>query len=61
MSERMGLPVPTKSVCVNLLLTGEIVAGDFYTFYSMLRKNEPDVDRVTLISAGGDVAESLKI
>jgi hypothetical protein len=59
--ERFGLPQPTKPICSYVLLKGEIVAGDFEAFRSMLQQTEPYVHTIALLSPGGDVADSLKI
>jgi hypothetical protein len=47
--------------CGEIHIQGEIVAGDYQRFRSLLRFAEPWAFRVTLNSPGGNVAEALAI
>ena len=44
-----------------ILVKGDIAEGDYATFYDLLVASEPYVDRVLLISNGGNVREAMRI
>ena len=50
-----GIPGQHDKSCYSIHVTGEITKGDFEAFRDILRKGEPYVNTVTLISFGGDV------
>lgn len=49
------------SKCVEALILGEIIIGDYDKFLNLLRKNTPYVSALSIASPGGNVDESMKI
>ena len=52
---------PSCATCLEALLKGEIVSGDFNKVISLVRANHPFLDRLLLWSPGGSVEEAMKI
>jgi hypothetical protein len=56
-----GFTPPKQPLCVTIMLTGEIVAGDANRLEALLQANMPLVSQLVLNSNGGSVNEAMQL